>query len=63
LDGITQDVSISPTTKGNETINNLFTLITKEDATLDHTKGQTQKGKYIIIYQDEEQDQRMLVKQ
>jgi hypothetical protein len=36
---------LSPTTKGNETINNLFTLITKEDVTLDHTKGQAPKGK------------------
>jgi hypothetical protein len=28
------------------------------DATLDHTKDQTQKGKEITLYQDEEQDQR-----
>ncbi len=51
-----------PTAKGNETINNIFTEM-EEDVTPYHTKGQAQKEKEITLYQDDEQDQRMIVGQ
>jgi hypothetical protein len=39
-----QDISMSSTTKGIETINNLFTVM-EGDTTPNHTKVQAQKGK------------------
>jgi hypothetical protein len=39
-----QDVSMSSTIKGIETINNLFTMI-EGDTTPNHTEVQVQKGK------------------
>ncbi len=42
LDGIARDVSMFPIAKGNETINNLFTMM-EEDVTPYHTKGQVHK--------------------
>jgi hypothetical protein len=44
LDGIAQGVSMFPIGKGNETIDNLFTMMEK-DVTPYHTKGQVHKGK------------------
>ncbi len=57
LDKLTPEISMFSTIQGGEAINNLF-IIMEMDATLDHTKDQTQKGKEITLYQDEEQDQR-----
>ncbi len=44
LDRMAQDVSMSSTIKGIETINNLFTMI-EGDTTPNHTEVQVQKGK------------------
>jgi len=51
-----------PTTKVNETINNLLIMM-EEDVTLNHTRGQAHKEKKFTMYQDEEQYQRMIVGQ
>jgi hypothetical protein len=44
-----QDVSMSSTTKGIETINNLF-IVMEGDITPNHIKVQAQKGKEIALY-------------